>query len=66
MEYGIYFIYILGRYSTSAEEKAYSKASDKLLYVQALEDGIVTPSYEEGQKIVQDVCENFLFVFIKN
>lgn len=44
------------RCSTSSDDTAYSLASDKLLYIPTVEQGVKVPSYEDGKKIVQDVA----------
>ncbi|GIX95535.1 peroxisome biogenesis factor 1 [Caerostris extrusa] len=57
------------RYSTSSEDMTYSIASDKLLYMPTIQGGLAVPTYEDGQKIVQEVTviikENFLWCYGK-
>lgn len=55
MIYKLYLSLFTEHYTTGSEDPDYRRASDKLLYIPNLEEGLKTPSYEEGKKIVQDV-----------
>ncbi|GFQ91889.1 peroxisome biogenesis factor 1 [Trichonephila clavata] len=51
------------RYSIGgAKDLSYSVASDKVLYMPTIQDGLSVPTYEDGKKIIQEVSvikENF-------
>lgn len=55
MIYKLYLSLSTEHYTTGSEDPDYRRASDKLLYIPNFEEGLKTPSYEDGKKIVQDV-----------